>query len=139
MLEPGITRYFFSEAYQFLLDQVKNEIEDGGSWLLNVYLWDEWNPAQKIEVLNAAYKLFIRGVYVSSRDINSEEIDAAVAAIVINLKQSLIAEIDDGGDDSLSTYWRKFFLNVFNQVHSCDQQSEFIQETIAAEAGNQNL
>ena len=133
MLKSIITCSFFYEAYSFLLDFIKDE----SFYPLNVYLWDEWELNKKIELLNLAYLLFIKGV-ILSKEVDSEEIDAAIAAMFIHIKQSVIAEVENGGNDEMSTHWRSFLLNVFNQVHSADRQSEIVQEALSIETESQS-
>lgn len=66
--------------------------------------------------------------------IDSEEVDAAVAAIFIHLKESVFAEIEYDGNDNLSTSWISLIFNVFDQVYSSDKQSEIVRETLATES-----
>lgn len=135
MLELDIAKYFFSEAYRFGVDSQKDEAEIG-FYPLNVYLWDEWNLDKKLQLLNFARLLFIEGI-VPPNELDGEELDAAIAAIFINIKHALIVEIETSDSSEQSTYWRSFILDVFHQVYSRDKQDDTIREILAIETGSQ--
>ncbi|MBD2305649.1 hypothetical protein H6G17_08975 [Chroococcidiopsis sp. FACHB-1243] len=135
ILEIALAKHFFNEAYSFLVDSLKDEVEID-FYPLNVYLWDEWNLDKKLQLLNFARFLFIEGI-VPPNELGSEELDAAIAAIFINVKHALIGEIETSDSSEQSTYWRSFILDVFHQVYSRDKQDDTIREILAIETRSQ--